>query len=278
VASTGTLYIVATPIGNLADITLRAIDVLRAVSLIACEDTRVTKKLLDAHAISTATTAYHAHSSETVTERLVARLREGESIALVSDAGTPILSDPGRELVESAIAAGVPVVPIPGASALVTALSVSGLPAHHVLFLGFLPRTESEQHELLAPLRDAPYTIVLYESPNRVGDTLTTLHRTLGERPAVVARELTKRFETVVRGTLAELSEAFRTPPKGEIAIVVGPRAQTAAPANLDRAREEAARLLDAGMRASDVAKTIAGAHGIARQEAYQLVIALKNA
>jgi 16S rRNA (cytidine1402-2'-O)-methyltransferase len=273
----GVLYIVATPIGNLEDITLRALRVLKEVQVIACEDTRVTRKLLEAHQIATPTTSYHAHSAEPVADRLIERLAEGESVALVSDAGTPLVSDPGQPLVAKAIAAGIAVVPIPGPSALVAALSASGLPTERVLFLGFLPRGETAQHEILAPLRAAPYALAIYESPNRTGDTLETLERTLGDRAACVARELTKRFETIARGSLAELRELFRETPRGEVVILVGPPPEQLIAANVERAREEAGRLLAGGMRTSEVAKTIAGAHGLTRQEAYQLVIAIKR-
>ncbi|MCK6549006.1 16S rRNA (cytidine(1402)-2'-O)-methyltransferase [Myxococcota bacterium] len=277
----GTLFVVATPIGNLEDLTPRALRVLREVAVIACEDTRVTRKLLSAHDVHTPTVAYHAHSSDEAEARLVERLVAGEDVALVSDAGTPLLSDPGSTLVARAIERGVAIVPVPGASALLAALVGSGLPAHRVLFLGFLPRADVERREVLAPLREAPYTLVIYESPRRAAELLDALARTLGDRPAVVARELTKKFETFERGALTELARRMEPPPPGEIVVVVAPPATSGpsdAVAPLDRARDEARRLLAQGLRASDVAKTIAGVHGLARQEAYQLVLDLRSA
>lgn len=275
--SAGTLFVVATPIGNLEDITLRALRVLREVAMIACEDTRVTRRLLEAHDIATPTTAFHAHSAPEVVERLVGRLLDGDSIALVSDAGTPIISDPGDALVSAAIAAGVSVSPIPGPSALLAALSASGLPAHHTLFLGFLPRGDAERREILAPLRDAPYTLVIYESPGRLHATLLDLQHILGDRSACVAREVTKHFETFVRGALSALAAEFEAPTRGEVAIVIAPSGPGSPATNIERARAEARRLLDAGARTADVAKVIAGAHGLSKQEAYHLVLAEKT-
>jgi 16S rRNA (cytidine1402-2'-O)-methyltransferase len=275
--SSGTLYVVATPIGHLEDITLRALAVLRDVAVIACEDTRTTRKLLTRHGIETPTISFHAHSSTEDVERIVLRLEDGESVAVVSDAGTPVVSDPGEVLIAAAIARGIAVVPIPGASAMLAALAGSGVSSRFVLFLGFLPREEIEQREILAPLRDAPYTIVLYESPRRVGETLGVLERSLGDRYAVVARELTKKFETFERGALSGLAAKFVEDVLGEITIVIAPPVAGVAAVDLDRARGEASRLLASGERVADVAKAIAKAHGLARQEAYQLVLALKS-
>lgn len=273
----GALYVVATPIGNLEDVTLRALSVLRDVSVIACEDTRTTRKLLTRHQIETPTIAFHAHSTAEDVERIVARLLDGESVAIVSDAGTPMVSDPGEVLVAAAISRGITVVPVPGASALLAALAGSGISSRFVLFAGFLPREEIEQREILAPLRDAPYTIVLYESPRRVGETLGVLLRTLGDRRAVVGRELTKKFETFERGTLSELAEKFVEDALGEITIVVAPPVAGEAEIDLEKARAEALRLLEAGERAGEVAKVIAKAYGLARAEAYQMILSLKR-
>lgn len=274
----GVLFIVATPIGNLEDVTLRALAVLREVSVIACEDTRTTRKLLVRHGIETPAISFHAHSTEEDVDRIVSRLEAGESVAIVSDAGTPVVSDPGEVLVAAAIARGIEVVPIPGPSAMLAALAGSGISSRFVLFLGFLPREEHEQREILSPLREAPYTIVVYESPRRVGETLGVLLRTLGDRRAIIARELTKKFETFVRGSLAELAQRFSVEdPIGEITVVVGPPVLGVATIDLARAREEAKRLLESGERVADVAKAIAKAHGLARQEAYQLVLAVKS-
>lgn len=273
----GVLFVVATPIGNLEDITLRALRVLKEATVIACEDTRVTRKLLSAHQIDTPLVSYHAHSSSEATTRLIVRLEAGDSVALVSDAGTPLLSDPGQALVQAAIAAGISVVPIPGASALIAALSAAGLPAERVLFAGFPPRGESEQRELFAPLRNAPYTLVFYESPKRVHDTLLVLAQTLGDRSAAVTREMTKRFETFERGRLSELAARFTGETLGEIVIVVGPPEVGEAPVNIEQAEVEAARLLGEGVRPADVARVVAGAHGLSRQEAYKIVLGSKK-
>lgn len=273
----GILYVVSTPIGNLEDITLRALRVLREVAVIACEDTRVTRKLLSAHEISTPVTSFHAHSKAEVTERLLQRLDAGEDVALVSDAGTPLLSDPGGALVEAAILRGREVVAIPGASAMLAALAAAGLPAHRVLFLGFLPRSDAERREVLAPLRDGPYTLVVYESPRRVAELLESLARTLGPRRAAVGRELTKKFETWERGRLDTLAARFAEPPLGELVVVVGPPEASEAAVPRDAARLEAARLLSEGMRTSEVAKVLAGVHGLAKQEAYQLVLSVRE-
>ncbi|MCA9548905.1 MAG: 16S rRNA (cytidine(1402)-2'-O)-methyltransferase [Myxococcales bacterium] len=272
----GVLYVVSTPIGNLEDITLRAVRILKEVAVIACEDTRVTRTLLTAHGIGTPQVAFHAHSDDAVARRLLARLAEGESVALVSDAGTPLLSDPGAELVAEAVAAGIRVEPVPGASAMLAAMVGAGLPTHRVLFLGFLPRKASEQAEALADLRGAPYTLVLYESPRRLQETLQNLERSLGTRRAVVARELTKRFETFERGTLAELAARFVEAPKGEVVIVV----EGARPGEAQEAAEDletqARALLAQGVRAADAAKALAAAHGVPKKQAYQLLVAIQ--
>lgn len=269
----GTLFVVSTPIGNLEDITYRAVRVLKEADVIACEDTRVTRKLLDAYEVTSKVVSYHAHSDASVRARLLDRVREGESVALVSDAGTPLLSDPGGELVADAVAAGLRVVPIPGASAMLSALVGAGLSTHRVLFLGFLPRKAADQAQVLEGLLHLPYTIVLYESPRRLESTLTALQRSLGDRPAAVARELTKRFETFERGSLSALAERFSQPPKGEVVIVVGTPQQGAGEAKQEDLHSEVRRLLAAGVRPSEVAKTVAGAHGISKKQAYQVVL-----
>jgi 16S rRNA (cytidine1402-2'-O)-methyltransferase len=277
VVAAGALYVVATPIGNLEDITLRALRILREASVIACEDTRVTRKLLSAHGIEGRVVSFHAHSKPEVAEKLIGRLLGGEDVALVSDAGTPLLSDPGDALVKAAIARGIVVVPVPGASALLATLAASGLPAERVLFLGFLPREDGDRREILGPLRDAPYTLVIYESPRRVREVLIALARSLGDRPACVARELTKRFETFERGRLSELADRFAEETLGEVTIAIGPAEAKAEARDVDAAAREARRLLGEGMRASEAAKVIAGAFGLARQEAYQLVLDAKS-
>jgi 16S rRNA (cytidine1402-2'-O)-methyltransferase len=278
-ARPGRLYIVATPIGNLEDLGRRAERTLREVAWVACEDTRVTHKLLEHYGIEARTTALHAHSEPEAVERVLGRLLSGDDVALVSDAGTPLVSDPGQALVDRAIAVGVQVVPIPGPSASLAALMGAGLPTAKVLFLGFLPREDAARREVLSPLREAPYTLVLYEAPPRVPQLLEALLRSLGDRPACLARELTKRFETLDRGRLGELVERHSEPPRGEVVLVVGPpdRVVPAEESIRERARREAARLLSEGVRPAEAAKLIAGALGLAKNEAYQIVLSAKG-
>jgi 16S rRNA (cytidine1402-2'-O)-methyltransferase len=221
----GTLYVVGTPIGNLEDITLRAIRTLKEVDLIAAEDTRVTRTLLRTYEIATPLVSFHEFSGQGRVRRLVERLATSD-IALVSDAGTPGLSDPGFPLIRAAIEAGLPVVPIPGPSALLAGLVVSGLPMHAFTYLGFAPRKSGERRRLLESLADATLTHVLYESPHRLVATLTDIVAVLGEdRPLAVGRELTKMFEEIVRGSAADVLERFRRQaPRGEITLSIGPR------------------------------------------------------
>jgi 16S rRNA (cytidine1402-2'-O)-methyltransferase len=272
VEQSGRLYLVATPIGNLEDITARALRVLRESAWIACEDTRVTRKLLDHYDIATETVSFHAHSSERDLERILNKLEEGGDVALVSDAGTPLVSDPGHELVNAALARGIEVVPIPGPSAALAALTGSGLPTAKVLFLGFLPRDDAPRREILGPLRSAPYTLVVYEAPSRVPATLEALNRSLGDRDACLARELTKKFESFDRRSLATLAQE-KEPPRGEVVLVIGPPKEAAQEASEELLRVEASRLLESGMKPSEAAKTIAGAFGLSKSAAYQLVL-----
>ena len=274
----GTLFIVATPIGNLQDITLRALSTLKAVSVVACEDTRVTRKLLTAHGIDTPTVSYHAHSTQSVQDRLLERLGAGEDIAVVSDAGTPLISDPGAELVQQARAEGYSVVPIPGPSALLAAVMAAGLPPQPLLFLGFAPRADRARREVLGPLAEAPYTLVLYEAPQRVGDLLTALERSLGDRPACVARELTKRFEELRSGSLSALAARFKdAPPQGEVVIVVGPGRAEQAGDRREEMAEAAARWLTNGQSPAEVARALAGAYGVPKRQAYKIVLEQKS-
>ena len=224
------LYVVATPIGHLGDVSLRALATLAAADLIACEDTRVTRVLLDRYAIRAPLAAYHEHNAERQRPRLLAALAEGKSVALVSDAGTPLVSDPGYRLVAEATAAGHRVVPVPGASALLAALVVAGLPTDTFLFAGFLPPKTAARQKRLQALKAVPATLLFYESPHRLAETLADMAAVLGDRKAAVARELTKTFEEVRRGTLAALATAYAASeaPKGEIVVVVGPPGETA--------------------------------------------------
>lgn len=221
----GTLYIVGTPIGNLEDITMRAVRVLREADLIAAEDTRVTRTLLRAYDITTPLVSFHEFSGAERVRHLVDRL-VSEDVALVSDAGMPGLSDPGFPLIRAAIEAGVPVVPIPGPSAILTALVGSGLPMHAFAYHGFLPRKSGERKRFLASLQEATISQVIFESPHRLVAALRDAVEVLGpDRPLTVGRELTKKFEEFVRGTAAQVLEHFeRKPPRGEITLVIGPR------------------------------------------------------
>src|SRR5215216_6428773 len=218
------LYVVATPIGNLKDVSFRALSVLAAADAVLAEDTRVTKTLLAHYGITTPLVAYHEHSNEAVRERMVHRVREGQALALVSDAGTPLVSDPGYKLVQAAIEAGLPVTPIPGPSAMLTALVVSGLPTDRFFFEGFLPAKSGARRTRLQAIAGIPGTLILYEAPHRLPEMLADAAEILGGRPAVVARELTKLFETVRRGDLPDLARQFARegPPKGEIVVLVG--------------------------------------------------------
>jgi 16S rRNA (cytidine1402-2'-O)-methyltransferase len=217
----GTLYIVATPIGNLEDITLRALRILRQAFLIAAEDTRTTRKLLSHYDIHTPLTSYFEHNKLVKLDQILAAVESGD-VALVTDAGMPGLSDPGYELVRAAVAADIPVVPIPGPSAITTALAVSGLPTDHFLNLGFLPRKSRERRALLASIAELPYTIVAFEAPHRLLDSLADLEAVLGDRSITIARELTKKFEEVWRGKVSEAQNHFTTvAPRGEFTLVI---------------------------------------------------------
>lgn len=220
----GTLYVVGTPIGNLEDITLRAIRILREVDLIAAEDTRVTRTLLNAHEIATPLVSFHEFSGPARVQRLVDRLATSD-VALVSDAGMPGLSDPGYPLIRAALDSGHAVVPIPGPSAILSALVASGLPMHAFTFHGFLPRKSGQRRHLFASMLDATHSHVVFESPHRLVAALKDALAALGpDRPAAVGRELTKKFEEVTRGTLTEVLERFeRQAPRGEITLVIGP-------------------------------------------------------
>ena len=218
----GTLYVVATPIGNLADITQRAIKILKDVELIACEDTRHTRKLLQHFGINTQTTSYHEHNENQRGDELLNLLKQGSDIAVVSDAGTPAISDPGFRLVRSAIENEITVVPVPGPSALITALVAAGLPTDEFFFAGFLPARASARQTRLRELASVPGTLIFYEAPHRLAATLKDAYETLGEREAVVARELTKLHEEVRRGRLSDLVEHYsQVEPRGEIVLLI---------------------------------------------------------
>jgi 16S rRNA (cytidine1402-2'-O)-methyltransferase len=219
----GTLYLVATPIGNLADITQRALQVLRDVAVIACEDTRHTRKLLQHYAIDTKTISYHEHNEKQRAAELIERLQQGSDVAVVSDAGTPAISDPGFRLVRAAIESGINVVPVPGPSALIAALIAAGLPTDEFFFGGFLPARSTARRTRLDELRSVPGTLIFYEAPHRLAAALKDAYDVLGEREAVVARELTKLHEEIRRGRLSELAEHYNSveQPRGEIVLLI---------------------------------------------------------
>ena len=218
----GTLYLVATPIGNLADITHRAIDVLKNVALIACEDTRHTRKLLQHYGIATKTVSYHEYNEQQRATELIEILKRSDDVAVVADAGTPAISDPGFRLVRAAIENDINVVPVPGPSALISALTAAGLPTDEFFFGGFLPARANARRARLTELRGVPGTLVFYEAPHRLSETLKDAYETLGEREAVVARELTKLHEEIRRGRLSELAEHYTTEePRGEIVLLI---------------------------------------------------------
>lgn len=275
----GTLHLVATPIGNLEDVTLRALRVLREADRVYAEDTRRTRVLLDRHAIGARPRSLHEHNEEARTAEVLAALDAGQRVALVSDAGTPLVSDPGARLVAAAIDAGHAVVPVPGASAPLAALVASGLPAAPFTFLGFLPRRAGERDRLLARLRDRAETLVFFESPQRLAATLRALAAALGERRASVARELTKLHEEHARGTLTSLAERFAEGTRGEVTIVVAGAQEAGAPApvlaNDSQIDARIAALAAQGQRAKQIAATIAAEAGIPKRDAYARVVAV---
>ncbi len=267
------LYVVATPIGNLEDITLRALRVLREVDLIAAEDTRHTRKLLARYDIDTPVTSYHENNERTKAEALARRLEAGESIALVSDAGTPTISDPGYHLIRAAVEKGVAVTPVPGVSAAVAALSVSGLATDRFVFQGFLPARQSRRKEALRRLQDDDRTMVFYEAPHRVREALADMHEVLGDRAALAGRELTKVHEELLRGTLSQLAgQLEETPARGEFVIVVEGRGETP-DVDEEKLRAEIGRLLEAGRTANDAAKLMAQTFSLAKRDVYRLVL-----
>lgn len=270
------LYIVATPIGNLEDITLRAVRVLGEVGLIAAEDTRVTRKLLARYDIHTPLTSYHEHNKRSKLPSLLAALEE-KDIALVTDAGTPGVSDPGYEFVRAASDAGVRVVPIPGASAITSAIAVSGLPADRFVYLGFLPRRRSERLKLLESLATERRAMVALETPRRLRAALEDLLETLGDRRIVVGRELTKLHEEVFRGAVSEALETFIAP-RGEFTLVIEGAAESATPASPEAARELLTRYREEGLGAKESVARAAGESGVSRRDTYRLWLEVDKA
>ena len=270
------LYLVATPIGNLGDITLRALDVLAGVDVIACEDTRVTRKLADRFGITTPLTPYHEHNASEARPKLLARLAQGQAVALVSDAGTPLISDPGYRLVQEAQDAGFAVVAIPGASSVLTALSVAGLPTDRFFFEGFLPPKEIGRQKRIAALATIPSTLVLFESGPRIADALADLAAGLGPRAAAICRELTKLHEEVRRGPLDELARHYAqgAETRGEFVVVIAPPTEQETPA-----ADVDAMLRQALTRVSvkDAVGEVALATGKPKREVYQRALELSK-
>jgi 16S rRNA (cytidine1402-2'-O)-methyltransferase len=267
----GTLYLVGTPIGNLEDISLRALRILREIPLIAAEDTRVTSRILKRYKIETPLTSYHEHNKLDKLSELLTHL-ENKDLALVSDAGMPGLSDPGFELVQAAAELGIQVVPIPGPSAVISALVVSGLPTDRFIYLGFLPRRPTARRQILQEVAQQRETLVAYESPHRLLDALKDIERTMGERPLAVARELTKLHEEIVRGKPAELLQHFsERRPRGEITLVIG----GSVPPEWDdeRVATALAHELASGASPSAAARVVAKRSGRPRRELYQQAI-----
>jgi 16S rRNA (cytidine1402-2'-O)-methyltransferase len=265
------LFVVSTPIGNLADFSPRAVETLRGASLVLAEDTRHSRHLLDHYGITTPLAPYHEHNEARETPRLVERLVAGETMALITDAGTPLVSDPGARLVRAAIEAGIDVIPVPGPSALLAALVASGLDIDRFTFFGFLPRKGKERAAAIEQLVVLTHTAVLYEAPARVAATLAELATHGGaDRSAAVSRELTKQFEETRRGTVGELARYYEdAPPRGEVVIVLS--GGVASSPDEGAARERARLLRDGGASARDVARMLVEEHGLARNAAYRL-------
>jgi 16S rRNA (cytidine1402-2'-O)-methyltransferase len=281
----GTLFIVATPIGNLEDLTPRALRVLREVDLIACEDTRHTRGLLNRFGIKAKTISYHEHNERERAEELGKLLEAGRNIAIVSDAGTPLISDPGFRVVRAAIERGIQVIPIPGPAAFVVALIASGLPTDKFFFAGFLPARTTARRAMLEELRAIPATIVFYEAPHRIAATLKDALNTLGDRTAAVARELTKLHEEIARGSLSELAQRFseNAPARGEVVLIISGANETElrgsaksedAPARLWARVSELER---EGLDSKVALKKAARELGLKRAEAYRLIVAQKK-
>ena len=271
------LYVVSTPIGNLSDVTHRAAATLGAVSLILAEDTRVTRKLLSALGISARLSSYHDHSGPEAGAHALDLIEAGEAVALVSDAGTPLVSDPGYRLVQEAIGRGIKVIPVPGASAPIAALSASGLPSDRFLFAGFLPAKAGARLSALAELKAVPATLIFFETGPRLAESLVAMAQVLGDRPAAVAREITKLFEEFRRGTLAELAAHYEAAgaPKGEIVVVIGPPGPAEAPDEADV--DEALRTAIATLGVKAGAKAVAAQFGLSAQTLYARALALKD-
>jgi 16S rRNA (cytidine1402-2'-O)-methyltransferase len=267
----GTLYLVATPIGNLEDVTYRAVRTLREADLIACEDTRHTRKLLDHYGIAKPLVSYHEHNEAARAEELLSRMQAGESVALVSDAGMPLISDPGYRVVNAAIRAGIRVVPVPGVSAFVAALAASGLPTDEFTFGGFLPAKSGPRMRVLEAVKEEAATLIFYETPHRIVEALGDIERVLGERPVVVARELTKVHEEFLRGTAGEIRAALAARPsvKGEITLLIGKG--MAPPAETTSIEDAVDAYVRGGMGRMEAMKKVARERRISKRDVYRM-------
>jgi len=273
----GSLYIVPTPIGNLEDITFRAVRVLKEVDLIAAEDTRHTQVLLNHYDIRTSVTSYHEHNERGKARELVEQLRQGRSIALLSDAGTPMISDPGYRLVVEAIRAGVQVIPLPGPSAVTAALSAAGLPTDRFGFEGFLPAKKSERRSALEALKKDTKTLIFYEAPHRLKETLADMAEIFGDREVAIGREISKVHEEFLRGALREiLATIEQQTVRGEITLVVQ-GATSGAPVSEEGVISEIRQLAEKGMRVKEISELVGAHHGISKREVYRLALRVKN-
>jgi 16S rRNA (cytidine1402-2'-O)-methyltransferase len=278
----GCLYIVGTPIGNLEDITLRALRILKEVDLIACEDTRHTQKLLNHYNIAKTMISYHEHNEMTRSPELLIQLEQGAKVALVSDAGMPLVSDPGYRLVTLCVRHKIPVVPIPGPSAMLAALAAAGLPNEEFLFVGFLPQRSGERRRMLERLRIEDRTMIFYEAPHRVTESIADAQEILGDRPACIAREVTKVHEEFLRGKLSQLAECLaEQPARGEITLVVGPPEASAVSRQADSSQSLSDRVEElirqAKLDRKDALKLAARERGLSRRAAYDQLVESKS-
>lgn len=278
----GCLYIVGTPIGNLEDITLRALRILKEVDLIACEDTRHTQKLLSHYNITKTLVSYHEHNEMTRSPELLIQLEQGAKIALVTDAGMPLVSDPGYRLVTLCVRHKIPVVPIPGPSAMLAALAAAGLPSEEFLFVGFLPQRSGERRRMLEHLRIEERTMIFYEAPHRIAESVADAQEILGDRPACIAREVTKLHEEFLRGKLSQLAESLAAQPaRGEITLVVGPPDPSAATGQADSSQSLSDRVEElirqAKLDRKEALKLAAKERGLTRRAAYEQLVESKD-
>lgn len=276
----GTLYIVSTPIGNLQDISSRAIQILKSADLIACEDSRHSKKLLSHFGINTPLTSYHEHNELSKSQKLIEDLKEGKNIALVTDAGTPCVSDPGYRIVNLAVKNSIKIVPVPGASSVLAAIAASGLPSDKFLFLGFLPKTKTQVEKLSEQYINEPYTLIFFESPKRIKKSLNYLVRYFGDREAALARELTKMHEEIVYGTVKEISENYevRDSIKGELTLIVkGSEGDTED--SLDKSKELISKRLktlnNLGLSLKDSVKVVCENFNVSKKTVYDAALAI---